>query len=485
MMRTRIRNLAYRLGVLPVLSRTLNVARRIKTAVMPRQAESSPQFVFQSTIGLHPRSSDSNALDANASGRNASPKTTANGLGLPYQSDYSRHPAFAEHLVWDARRDPEVDEVVDKLNQQLVDFEGALSLKLLTLPHAIEQVNENVGPLIDLLAAANNATGADFGPFANRFRLEILRVVIDDLAYFERRNSYEPVIHNATELALRNEMAIKGFLEFDLKADELDALRRQLKRYTELIESRYQQGLRSREELTTAEIDPESMAMVTELFERRGLNKAVSDVRHEVVRAGGFAFEISPHDNDWWHSRYEDVGLLAPNKAAYFHNDESRDVYKAIIYLDDVNDDLGPFCYLPESYSMNRPRFEWVVARANLSTLASDEVRLMMSDLRPSRGVFTSRVARRFFGMLPPRLRLNSHFGFDVLDDSALAWLLQSQEVRMIAPAGHVIAFDGSRIVHRGGLVRRGRRTALQVCFDVQKQNGLTLYRQVASRLGG
>ena len=42
-----------------------------------------------------------------------------------------------------------------------------------------------------------------------------------DLAYFDRRNSYEPVINNATELTLRNEMAVKGFLEFDLKADEL------------------------------------------------------------------------------------------------------------------------------------------------------------------------------------------------------------------------------------------------------------------------
>jgi hypothetical protein len=225
--------------------------------------------------------------------------------------------------------------------------------------------------------------------------------------------------------------------------------------------------------------------MVTELFERRGLNKAVSDVRHELATAGGFAFEISPHDNDWWHSRYEDVGLLAPSQAAYFHNDESRDVYKAIIYLDDVDDDLGPFCYVPESYAMKRPRFEWVVARANLTTLASDEIRLMMTDLRPSRGVFSSHVARRFFGMLPRRLRLNSHFGFDVLDDSEPARLLRSGEVRMTAPAGHVIAFDGSRIVHRGGLVRRGRRTALQVCFDVQKQNGIALYRQVANRFAG
>jgi hypothetical protein len=483
MMRTRIRNLAYRLGVLPVFSRTLNVARRMKRAARPRKAESLPQFAFQSTIGLHFRPhACSTGLDSRRPGTKES-LAVMDRSGFPYQADYSHHPAFVEHLVWDGSSDSAVDEVVDWLNEQLLDLEAMLSLKLTTLPNAIEKVNAKVGLLVNLLVAANDATGADFRPFAKTFHLEILRVMIDDLAYFVRRNSYEPVINNATELALRNELAINGFLEWDLKTDELDALRHQLKRYAELIESRYQQGLRSREELSTNEIDPESIAMVSGLFERRGLNKAVSNVRHEVAMAGGFAFEISPDDNDWWHSRYEDVGLLASNQAAYFHNDESRDVYKAIIYLDDVDDGLGPFCYLPQSYSMKRPRFEWIVARANLTTLAADEMRPMMSDLRPSRGVFTSRAARRFFGMLPRRLRLNSHFGFDALDDSELSRLLQSQEVRMIAPAGHVIAFDGSRIVHRGGLVRGGRRTAIQVSFEVQKQNGGDLFREVASRL--
>jgi hypothetical protein len=93
--------------------------------------------------------------------------------------------------------------------------------------------------------------------------------------------------------------------------------------------------------------------------------------------------------------------------------------------------------------------------------------------------------ARRLFGMLPARLRLNSHFGFDVLDDSALGASLLAQEVKMLAPAGQVIVFDGSQLVHRGGLVRSGRRTALQVVFDVPKDNGARFYRHLTATQQG
>jgi hypothetical protein len=176
---------------------------------------------------------------------------------------------------------------------------------------------------------------------------------------------------------------------------------------------------------------------------------------------------------------------MAPARASYFHSDESRDVMKAIVYLDDVSDDLGPFGFIPSSYTATRPRLEWAIARANLTALVSPEIKQTFTDVHPTRGVFTSRGARRLFGMLPPRFRLNSHFGFDVLDGSDLSRSLLDQEVKVIAPAGHVIVFDGSRIVHRGGLVRRGRRAALQVVFDVPKDNGARFYRHLTATQGG
>lgn len=401
---------------------------------------------------------------------------------LPFQVDYARHPAFAPYLCWDSRHDAAADEAIDLLNRMLLDSESALTLNKQTLPQAMGRINDGLRLLMELLVAGNHAAPTPFAPFIDRFYLEIMRVIIDDLAYFERRNSYVPVINNAAEMALRNQLAVHGYMRFDLDAQELGAIRRQVQPYVETLHERYRRGGRSRQELSTNEVDAVSTALMGEVFGRHGLNKAVSDLRHEAARAGGFAVEISPHDNDWWHSRYEDVGLTAPSPAAYFHNDESRDAYKAIVYLDDVSDDLGPFCYVPSSYAMERPRFEWAVARATLTTLDADEIRRTMTDLRPSRGVFSSRVARQFFGMLPARLRLNSHLGFDVVEGSPQAAALAAGEVRMRAPAGHVIVFDGGRLLHRGGLVRRGTRTALQVVFDVQKRNGADFYNHL---LGG
>jgi hypothetical protein len=388
---------------------------------------------------------------------------------LPYQADYAAHPAFAPHLTWDLRFDGAVDEAVTILDKLLLDLESALTLKQLSLAQALDRVRQPVRLAVDLLVVAHDATGSRFRPFADRFYRELMRIVLDDLAYFGRRNGYQPLINNAAEMALRNELARNGFVRFTLQPEEIAALRRQVKPYVGEVEARYQRGQRSREQLSINEVDVETRALVSEVIQRRGLNKAVSDVRHERAQASGLSIELSPHDADWWHSRYEDVGIKTPPRTSYFHNDESRDAYKAIICLDDVDEDGGPFSFVPPSYALHRPRFEWVTARAILTTLAADEIRATMTDAHPSRGVWTSQLTRRFIGMLPARLRLSSHFGYDLLDGTPIAAALLRDEVKLLGPAGQAIAFDGGRLVHRGGMVRRGYRTALQVVFEVNK----------------
>ena len=43
---------------------------------------------------------------------------------------------------------------------------------------------------------------------------------------------------------------------------------------------------------------------------------------------------------------------------------------------------------------------------------------------------------------------------------------LSTNEQKMIGPAGTFIAFDGARLLHRGGLMEAGERVALQVIFS-------------------
>lgn len=396
---------------------------------------------------------------------------------LPFQPDYAQHPAFRPHIKWNSTFDGRVAQADHLMNKVLLKAESDLTLKKTSLVDAIAEVNQGLGLVTDLLASANQVVGNDFSAFAKRFHHELLRVVFDDLAYFDRRNSYVPVINDAQEMALRNNLATNGVIQCNLNADELAGLRAHVQPYVDELQRRHKQGQRSREELSTNQLDAQSMNYVKGIFARRGLDRAVSNVRHEPAAAWGFAVEISPDNNEWWHSRYQDVGIAEPGPATYFHNDESRDVYKAIIYLEDVTEALGPFSYLPASYSMERPRFAWAVSRATLTTLWAPEIRKTMTDMIPARGVFTSQVARKFFGLLPPAWRLNSHFGFDVMAGTPLAADIKRHEVSLVAPAGQCIVFDGSRLIHRGGLVRKGCRVALQVMFEVPRQNVPQLFK--------
>lgn len=67
---------------------------------------------------------------------------------------------------------------------------------------------------------------------------------------------------------------------------------------------------------------------------------------------------------------------------------------------------------------------------------------------------------------LPECLRFNSHMGWDVMPESSLEKALVGMERKMLGPAGTFIAFDGARLLHRGGLMQDGERLALQVIFS-------------------
>ena len=222
---------------------------------------------------------------------------------LPFQPDYAQHPAFRPHIKWNTTFDARVAQADDLMNKLLLRAESDLTLKKMSLSDAIAEVNQGLGLVSDLVASANQVAGNDFSLFAKRFHHELLRVVFDDLSYFDRRNSYVPVINDAHEMTLRNNLAVNGFIRCSLTPDELAGLRGHVQPYVDELQRRYHQGQRGREQLSTNQLDPRSMNYVKDIFARRGLDRAVSNVRHEAAAAWGFAVEISPHDNDWWHSR--------------------------------------------------------------------------------------------------------------------------------------------------------------------------------------
>jgi hypothetical protein len=74
---------------------------------------------------------------------------------------------------------------------------------------------------------------------------------------------------------------------------------------------------------------------------------------------------------------------------------------------------------------------------------------------------------------------MSSHFGWDILPGSDLEANLAQSEIAMTGGPGKTIVFDGSRLLHRGGLITEGDRLVLQVVFYPQ----LPLLEKVKQKL--
>jgi hypothetical protein len=153
---------------------------------------------------------------------------------------------------------------------------------------------------------------------------------------------------------------------------------------------------------------------------------------------------INRPDLGWWRNPFADVGLPDP-PAIQMHVDHLWTT-KAILYLTEVGERNGPFCYCLGSH---RARIGWLEGAARR---AND--RVDMSSCKPEQ--------RRLFHALPKRLRRKAKFGNDLPPDHpGLARLLASEK-RFGSADGDLILFD-DRGMHRGGLLEEGERIMMQI----------------------
>ncbi|HEY1549432.1 MAG TPA: FkbM family methyltransferase [Kofleriaceae bacterium] len=198
-------------------------------------------------------------------------------------------------------------------------------------------------------------------------------------------------------------------------------------------------------------------------LERSGIHDAVSAYAGRSMRTAGVALELSVPVATWWRNQYE---LARPPRTLYAHTDEGLANPKAIVYLTDVDAHAGPTSMFPHCEDeLDLTPLQKLVGRV-INSVAAPGSPLrerfgLSGDARP----FASKAFRRHFANLPAAVRYNSHFGWDVVPDSELERMLVAAEVPIVGPAGTYVVFDGARIIHRGGMVERGDRVALQVVF--------------------
>ena len=208
--------------------------------------------------------------------------------------------------------------------------------------------------------------------------------------------------------------------------------------------------------------------MIRRAMEKSGAMDLVSAYLGKPVEFYYAAMDHAHPGQVWYQDCYDDT-RLGTTKTVYMHTDADSDIVKAMMYLRDVGEKDGPFCFLPGSHKWKRSPLAMAVQKG------FDEASGRVFAGRPDNGDyyrprFRHVESRQDMLSLPLALRGSTHFGDDILDGSDLSESLLAAEKRFIAPAGTIVIFDGSRGIHRGGLVQPGgQRWAVQMAFRVRK----------------
>jgi Phytanoyl-CoA dioxygenase (PhyH) len=330
--------------------------------------------------------------------------------------------------------------------------------------------------LFDLIAKQNTGLPR-FEQFLSLLRDRIIDGLCCDIGYAQRQGQYTPVIHSHSELQNTIDFEEKGIFTAQIEPSILQQFLQRLEPYKAKIRDNYQKGLTDRDSLSINQIDRPTFEFLNQILQHYKVTQCISNARSESLTSTGFALELSVPEAKWWRSRYPDFDCENQN-TAYYHTDESPDIMKAILYLNDVTEENGPFTMIPESYQWQRESLSWVTAR----TIDAMGRLMDYEDLPPKilghdRHLLVSALGRQHFMALPPELQTVSHFGNDVLKDSEIERILVSHSSSVVGERGTIIAFDGSRIVHRGGLVQCGERWVCQIIFCGDRRNTIHLQK--------
>lgn len=198
-------------------------------------------------------------------------------------------------------------------------------------------------------------------------------------------------------------------------------------------------------------------------FKKQGIFSDVSQFVGIDYGFTGLSLELSYEGSTWWRDA---IGNEQPPRTMYAHLDESIFAPKSIVYLSEVKSENGPTTLFPSAYQeMGNNPLQDIIGRVIGRVGSREGSRLAEHYRKTYHQTAGSREFRRHFMMLPEELRFNSHLGWDVMPGSDLEGDLAEREVEMLGPAGTFIVFDGSNLLHRGGLIREGERVVLQVVF--------------------
>jgi len=375
--------------------------------------------------------------------------------------DYAKHPAFRDLVSSESRSLPQAQAYFDALDEA---WRTALSQEAATssrdpLRRFDEAQPREVGRLeyalsswvsTDYLPHVRNALAAA----AEATRREITQVLA---------SRCNPPSTDPTVATIRDKLAETGVAAFQMGAGPLALLNEALAPFRrELLEQRRTNG--GARCFVVPPSKGEHWRIMKDFLHEQRIEQAISTYAGHPLELEGYALTYSHTDEDWYLRCYLDIGLAAPH-TVQMHYDEDNLSAKSMFYLNDIDADNGPFSYLAGSFAGIASRSQ--LAFFKYLDYANNEFAAAKgAPLTPyNRPLFITPGLRAEFARLPSELQGSGGLGDDVLDETPLSQFLLANERRLIGPAGYLALFAGGETLHRGGVVGRGERWALQMIY--------------------
>jgi len=377
--------------------------------------------------------------------------------------------SYREHLAFSFRV-PSWDLPFEKLAAFNETYEAARSFGSTLNAASRAALRQDLLQTLDGLFESFQAQSAD--EYEKRFLIELssacIRLLDEELAWYARRPRAAFV--DLTDARARQDaihMQAGQYYFGRLPQAAVAELRNLAERELGRFRANAANGRLSRDDLSvnTGPVVRAMRAVLNREFKALGVLDAVSAYTGRKTRVIGLALELSVPQATWWKNAI--AGLERAPQTLYAHLDEAISYPKSIVYLSDVTENTGPTGCYPGAYeAMQLNPLQEMIGRV-VGTVGT-ELDSPLKDYyaKQYHQSVGSENFRRHFMRLPECLRFNSHMGWDVLPGSELEGELASSERKMTGPAGTFIAFDGARLLHRGGLMEDGERVALQVIFS-------------------
>lgn len=261
------------------------------------------------------------------------------------------------------------------------------------------------------------------------------------------------------------QLGVNAFFYANLSESALHQITELARPEIEKFRARAQGGLLKRSDLSIN--DGPVIAKIARLLDREFRAKNIFNIVSDYVGIPysyvGLSLELSVAGSSWWKNTIEGV---VPPRTMYAHLDETIYAPKAIVYLSHVNEFNGPTTSYPKVYDeIQTNTLQDIIGRVVGEVGNRSDSPLNLHYAKSYHQSMGSKNFRQHFMSLPNSLKFNSHFGWDLLAGSPLEETIFAREVPMLGGPGKYVVFDGSRLLHRGGLIEQGERVVLQVVF--------------------